>query len=57
MDKGKEAEYQTLLDCFRSGQMTEADMDERIREDINLARFIFKIMKLEQERPLEHISN
>jgi hypothetical protein len=46
----KENEYQDLLDCYRSGQMTEAVMDERIRDDFQFARFILKAMKLEKER-------
>lgn len=42
----KEREYQLLIDCFRSGQMSEADMSERLRDDIQFTRFVFKHMKI-----------
>lgn len=42
----KEKEYQLLIDCFRSGQMSEADMNERLKDDIQFTRFVFKHMKI-----------
>lgn len=47
----KEKEYQQLLDCFRSGQMSEADMNERMRDDFAFSRFVFQSMQC------EHIPN
>lgn len=47
----KEQEYQQLLDDFRSGKMTEDDIDERIRDDISFARFVFKSMKMAELEP------
>lgn len=48
----KEQEYQQLLDCFRSGQMSEADMNERLKDDISFARFVFMSMKMAARVPL-----
>lgn len=34
--------YQALLACFRSGQMTEAQLQEHMREDAAFAEYVKK---------------
>jgi len=36
---------ETLLACYRSGQMTERDMIDRMREDEAFADFVTQAMK------------
>lgn len=38
----KEVEYQRILDCRYSGQISEADIHERLRDDAQFAQFVFK---------------
>lgn len=37
--------YQLLLACFRSGQMSSAQMQEHIKEDVNFAAYAKKHMR------------